>query len=165
LQKLENVSWLRIFCWTLSKKTQFKKILNYFDICEFNDCINDERLTFSFIMYNILYDENLHSSFFVLNQLFLKCFSFINFVVKLFYYIFMFDFIVRNVIIVCRVIFSNEVRIMRHDMKFEKIKMLIFIFLSELSCLTKDILEEIDTKKCLIQISQNLFIMQTILSD
>jgi hypothetical protein len=43
--------------------------------------------------------------------------------------------------------------------------MLIFIFLSELSCLTKDTLEEIDTKKRLIQISQSLFIMRTILND
>jgi hypothetical protein len=50
-------------------------------------------------------------------------------------------------------------------MKFKKIKILIFIFLSELSCFTKDILKEIDTKKRLIQISQNLFIMRTILND
>jgi hypothetical protein len=50
-------------------------------------------------------------------------------------------------------------------MKFKKIKMLIFIFLNELSCLTKNTLEEIDTKKRFIQISQSLFIMRTILSD
>ncbi len=77
----------------------------------------------------------------------------------------MFDFIIRDIIIVCRVIFSNEVKTMRHDMKLEKIKMFIFIFLCKLSCLTKDTFEEIDTRKCLIQISQSLFIMRAILND
>jgi hypothetical protein len=159
------VSWLRIFCWTLSKKTQFKKISNCFDICEFNNFINDERLTFFFVTHDIFHDKNFHSSFIMLNQLLLKCFFFICFVVILFYHVFMFNFIVRNVIIVDRVIFSNEIKIMRHNMKFKKIKMFIFIFLSELSCFTKDNFEEIDTRKRLIQISQNLFIMRTILND
>jgi hypothetical protein len=159
------MSWLKIFCWTFSKKIQVKRISNCFNICEFNDFINDEWLTFFFVTHDIFHDENFHSLFIMLNQLLLKCFFFICFVVILFYHVFMFNFIVRNVIIVYRIIFSNEVKIIRHNMKFRKIKMFILIFLNDLSCFTKDILEEINTKKRLIQISQNLFIMRTILSD
>jgi hypothetical protein len=120
---------------------------------------------FFFVTHDILHDENFHSSFVMLNQLFWKCFSFICSVVILFYHVFVFDFIVRNVIIVCHIIFSNEIKIMRHNMKFKKFKMFILIFLSELSCFTKDTFEEIDMKERLIQISQNLFIMRTILND
>ena len=58
----------------------------------------------------------------------MKCFSFIDFIEKCFYYVFMFSFVVKRVVIICRFISTNDFDKMFHDVQFNNIKMFFRIF-------------------------------------
>ena len=61
-------------------------------------------------------------------QLFLKCFSFIDFIEKCFHYVFMFSFVMRRVVIVCRFMSTNDFDKVFYDVQFNNIKMFFRIF-------------------------------------
>ncbi len=144
-----------------SSRNKFQRITNQTNIDEYNVEFRQWSLLFLFVYYHILHNQDLQASIIMKNKLRQKCITFVNSNVIFFKHIFMFDFVVRDVVFVCCFIFTNECSIMSHDMKFEKIEMFFFCLFVRWSRRDKNRFENIHSIYRMLKILQNAFVMRS----
>jgi hypothetical protein len=146
------------------KENKFQKITSQTNIDEYNVEFRQWSLLFLFVYYHILHNQNFQTSIIMKNELRSKCITFVNLNVILFKHIFMFDFVVHDVVFVCCFIFTNECSIMNHDIKFEKIEMFFFCLFVRWSRRNKNRFKDIHSIYRMLKILQNAFVMRSILN-